>query len=362
MPCGLFFSSYEKDEAIFKTVWVKCWMVLFFILIFTVPLYADWLTGLFGFAVAVDHCIMMCIYIVGAHGLNLLTGFTGQISLGHAAFMGVGAYSCGILANAGVPFFIALPMAGLMSAAVGMVFGVPSLRLRGLLPGHSHHGGPVHSGPHHASLGGRDRRLRRPQRAPAQYRRVGDGIGRVHLLPCPGRCRYGYHVCKESGAHQNRAGLCGGEGPLPLGGSHWRQPVQIPHPELWHQFHFWWGWPGGSTPTTPTSSATKHSPWFIPSSTWHLSSWAGWAMCWALFSAPFSCTPCPRCWASGRRALSGVFPALFHRPCTYEGDDVRTDRHRIFDFRAGRHGRQMAHHQELLEAVAVFLLTDRKYP
>ena len=131
MPCGLFFSSYEKDEAIFKTVWVKCWMVLFFIAIFTVPLYADWLTGLFGFAV-LDHCIMMCIYIVGAHGLNLLTGFTGQISLGHAAFMGVGAYSCGILANAGVPFFIALPMAGLMTAAVGMVFGVPSLRLRGL--------------------------------------------------------------------------------------------------------------------------------------------------------------------------------------------------------------------------------------
>ena len=77
MPCGLFFSSYEKDEAIFKTVWVKCWMVVFFIAIFTVPLYADWLTGLFGFAV-LDHCIMMCIYIVGAHGLNLLTGFTGQ--------------------------------------------------------------------------------------------------------------------------------------------------------------------------------------------------------------------------------------------------------------------------------------------
>ena len=131
MPCGLFFSSYEKDEAIFKTVWIKCWMVLFFIVIFTIPLYSDWLTGLFQFAV-LDHCIMMCIYIVGAHGLNLLTGFTGQISLGHAAFMGVGAYSAGILANAGVPFYIALPMAGLMTAAVGMIFGVPSLRLRGL--------------------------------------------------------------------------------------------------------------------------------------------------------------------------------------------------------------------------------------
>jgi branched-chain amino acid transport system permease protein len=72
------------------------------------------------------------IYIVGAHGLNLLTGYTGQISLGHGAFMGVGAYTAGILANAGWPFWLALPMAGLMTAAVGMIFGIPSLRLRGL--------------------------------------------------------------------------------------------------------------------------------------------------------------------------------------------------------------------------------------
>lgn len=75
---------------------------------------------------------LIFIYIVGAHGLNLLTGYTGQISLGHGAFMGVGAYTAGILANLGWPFWLALPAAGLMAAAVGMIFGIPSLRLRGL--------------------------------------------------------------------------------------------------------------------------------------------------------------------------------------------------------------------------------------
>jgi branched-chain amino acid transport system permease protein len=131
MPCGLYFSSYVKDDAIFKTVWLKFWMVAFLIFIFAVPLFSDAATTWLGFDV-INHLIMICIYVVGAHGLNLLTGFTGQISLGHAAFMGVGAYTAGVLANAGVPFYFALPLAGLMSAAVGMIFGIPSLRLRGL--------------------------------------------------------------------------------------------------------------------------------------------------------------------------------------------------------------------------------------
>ena len=72
------------------------------------------------------------IAIIACHGLNILTGFTGQISLGHAAFLGVGAYTCSILIQHGVPFIIALPMAGAMAALVGMIFGIPSLRLRGL--------------------------------------------------------------------------------------------------------------------------------------------------------------------------------------------------------------------------------------
>lgn len=131
MPCGLYFSSYEKDDAIFQTKWLKVWMTLFFVFMLTLPFYIDVFTQLLGFDLR-NHLIIIFIYIVGAHGLNLLTGFTGQISLGHGAFMGVGAYTAGILANAGVPHIVALPAAGLMTAAVGMIFGVPSLRLRGL--------------------------------------------------------------------------------------------------------------------------------------------------------------------------------------------------------------------------------------
>jgi branched-chain amino acid transport system permease protein len=73
------------------------------------------------------------IAVIACHGLNILTGFTGQISLGQAAFMGVGAYACSILiGKVGLPFIIALPAAGVIAALVGLVFGTPSLRLRGL--------------------------------------------------------------------------------------------------------------------------------------------------------------------------------------------------------------------------------------
>jgi branched-chain amino acid transport system permease protein len=66
-------------------------------------------------------------------GLNILTGFTGQISLGNAAFLAVGAYTTAALAGKlGLPFPVVVPAAGLVTALVGMLFGVPSLRLKGL--------------------------------------------------------------------------------------------------------------------------------------------------------------------------------------------------------------------------------------
>ncbi|MFH1033712.1 MAG: branched-chain amino acid ABC transporter permease [Pseudomonadota bacterium] len=131
MPCGLFFSSYRKDDAIFKTWWLRIWMAVLFIFLITYPLYSEQANEFTGMNVT-NMFNLIFIYIIGAHGLNLLTGYTGQISLGHGAFMGVGAYTAGILANMGWPFYLALPAAGLMAAAVGMIFGLPSLRLRGL--------------------------------------------------------------------------------------------------------------------------------------------------------------------------------------------------------------------------------------
>ena len=70
--------------------------------------------------------------MIGAVSLNLLTGACGQISLGHGAFMGVGAYTAGILAAKGLPILVTLPAAGAVAALAGMAFGLPSLRLKGI--------------------------------------------------------------------------------------------------------------------------------------------------------------------------------------------------------------------------------------
>jgi branched-chain amino acid transport system permease protein len=73
------------------------------------------------------------IFIIAAMGLNILTGYTGLISLGNAAFMAIGAYSASWLAmHTGLGFLASIPLAGLITAGLGMLVGIPSLRLRGL--------------------------------------------------------------------------------------------------------------------------------------------------------------------------------------------------------------------------------------
>ena len=125
MRCGDFKETYIKDEEIFQSLFVKFWLVLFFVFLLLVPFIADaymlYVANMIGFA------------IIGALGLNLLTGFTGQISLGHAAFLGVGAYTSAILVTRlGFSFWLSIPCAGLVAALAGMVIGIPSLRVKGL--------------------------------------------------------------------------------------------------------------------------------------------------------------------------------------------------------------------------------------
>lgn len=73
------------------------------------------------------------IAAIGAIGLNILVGYTGQISIGHGGFLAVGAYSAGLLAiNLGLPFWLTIPLASLITALVGALFGMPSVRLKGL--------------------------------------------------------------------------------------------------------------------------------------------------------------------------------------------------------------------------------------
>jgi branched-chain amino acid transport system permease protein len=76
---------------------------------------------------------LVLVYAIALLGLNMLTGYNGQISLGHGAFYAIGAYTAAILmVKFGVPYWLTLPIAGLVCAVVGFLFGLPALRLEGL--------------------------------------------------------------------------------------------------------------------------------------------------------------------------------------------------------------------------------------
>jgi branched-chain amino acid transport system permease protein len=125
MQCGGFRISYKSDERIFDTAVPIVGLLLLVAVLAVVPLFATtyWLDTLNRIGIA----------IIGALGLNILVGYTGQISIGQAAFLAVGAYSTAVLeAKLGLPFYLAIPLAALITAAIGLIFGIPSLRLRGL--------------------------------------------------------------------------------------------------------------------------------------------------------------------------------------------------------------------------------------
>jgi branched-chain amino acid transport system permease protein len=82
---------------------------------------------------ALDLANQVLLAVVGAVALMLLTGYAGQISLGHAGLLAAGAYTTGILVKElGAPWWLTLPSAALVGALLGVIFGLPSLRLRGL--------------------------------------------------------------------------------------------------------------------------------------------------------------------------------------------------------------------------------------
>ncbi|HDR13937.1 MAG TPA: branched-chain amino acid ABC transporter permease [Desulfobacteraceae bacterium] len=125
-PCGNFKESYRSELTIYETDFGRMWtlvglFLIFAVVPFTAKSYALYVLNIIG------------IYSIAAVGLNLLIGYTGQISLGHGAFFGVGAYAAAILATrAGLPFIVTVPAAGLLTALVGIVFGLPSARLKHL--------------------------------------------------------------------------------------------------------------------------------------------------------------------------------------------------------------------------------------
>lgn len=122
--CGLFFTTYQGEAQVFQSGFQKLMIGLLLAALCVAPLVLN----------THQTSIMNLIFIsvIGAVSLNLLTGVCGQISLGHGAFIGVGAYAAGQCSVHGVPFPLAILTGGLITAMVGMVFGVPSLRLKGI--------------------------------------------------------------------------------------------------------------------------------------------------------------------------------------------------------------------------------------
>jgi branched-chain amino acid transport system permease protein len=125
LPSGDFRTSYAADTTIFPTTTSRNFAIAGVVLLCFAPqlFSAYWLTI----------SIQIGIFAIAALGLNILVGFTGQISIGHAAFFLLGAFTSAYLSNNfPIPVFFAMPLAGVVTALVGLIFGVPAARLKGL--------------------------------------------------------------------------------------------------------------------------------------------------------------------------------------------------------------------------------------
>jgi len=124
LPCGIRNYTYAEDMVILRTKTHWTLLIVFIILLFTAPLYLGnyWL-GVFN---------LIGITLIAALGLNILVGYCGQLSIGHAGFIAVGAYTTAILTNRlELPFLVGLICAGFTAGIIGLIFGLPSVRVKG---------------------------------------------------------------------------------------------------------------------------------------------------------------------------------------------------------------------------------------
>ncbi|MBU2644066.1 branched-chain amino acid ABC transporter permease [bacterium] len=122
--------SHVEDEQIFRTRFKRAWFRGFLILMLIMVVASE-----FGYGANEYHYFILnliLVNLIAAIGLNLLVGFTGLLSLGHAAFMGVGAYTSALLiTRAGFPLVVSMIAGGLAAALAGLIVGIPSLRIKG---------------------------------------------------------------------------------------------------------------------------------------------------------------------------------------------------------------------------------------
>ena len=123
-PAGDFDRSYEQDMATIRRPWQWVLLGVSLGLLFWAPQWGN------AYITAVLNQIGYTV--IALQGLNLLTGYTGQISLGQAAFMMVGGYASGLLSiHLNLPIYLSLPIGALITGIIGLLFGLPSLRVKG---------------------------------------------------------------------------------------------------------------------------------------------------------------------------------------------------------------------------------------
>src|SRR3990172_2202498 len=124
LPCGTRNYSYAEDLAIVRTRTQWMLFIGFLALLFTAPAYLG------NYWLGVGNLIG--ITLIAAIGLNILVGYCGQLSIGHAGFIAVGAFPSAVLTNRfELPFLVGLISGGLLSGLIGLVFGLPSARVKG---------------------------------------------------------------------------------------------------------------------------------------------------------------------------------------------------------------------------------------
>lgn len=120
----IFKTKYAQDIAIFKHNGQRFWYGLLVVAVLLVPV------GLGSFYVG--ELALVYIYAIAGIGLMLLVGYTGLVSLGHAAFLAIGAYVHAYLLSRGWPFPLSLVTAGVFTATVGAIVGLPAMRMTGI--------------------------------------------------------------------------------------------------------------------------------------------------------------------------------------------------------------------------------------
>jgi len=124
MPSGVYNTRYQQEISIFRTKYQWAWFFAFLIFIFVIPSFiSNYIAAIFN---------TMGILIVAALGVQVVLGYCGQITLGQAALVGVGAYSWSLLIlRLAFPPLLAIPVAGIITAIIGVVFALPSVRVKG---------------------------------------------------------------------------------------------------------------------------------------------------------------------------------------------------------------------------------------